>query len=325
MTIRRRTFVRLAAAAAALPAVSRFAWAQAYPSRPVRIVVGFAPGSASDIIARMLGARLSEHLGQEVIVDNRPGVGGNFATEAAVNAAPDGHTLLVLGPSSAINATLYEKLGFNVLRDIAPVATVVRSPNVMLVGASVPATTLPEFIAYAKTNPGKLVMASAGVGTASHLAGELFEMVTGTEMVHVPYRGGGSAVDAALIDGSVDVYFPSLASSIEFIKAGKLRALAVTTPQRSRSLNIPAVAEFVPGYEASTWFGIGAPRGTPSHIVDRLNAEINAVSAESDVAEWVADWGGSVQAGSPADFGTLIADETAKWAGFIKCSGAASS
>jgi tripartite-type tricarboxylate transporter receptor subunit TctC len=325
MTIRRRTFVRLAAAAAAFPAVSRFVWAQANPSQPVRIVVGFAPGSASDMVARLLASSLSGRLGRDVIVDNRPGVGGNLATEAVVNARPDGDTLLMLGPSSAINATLYEKLGFDVRRDIAPVAGVLKSPNVMLVRASVPATTLGEFIAYAKANPGRLAMASAGVGTASHLAGEMFETMTGSEMVHVPYRGGGSAAFAGLIDGKVDVYFPSLASSIELIRAGKLRALAVTTPGRTRSLDLPAVAEFVPGYDATTWFGVGAPRGTPSDVVNRLNAEINAVFAATDVAEWIADWGGAVHAGSPADFGTLIAAETAKWAGLITLSGTASS
>ena len=305
MTLLRRTFFRVAAGALAIPAISRFAWARSYPSRPVRIVTGFAPGSAPDIIARLLGQSLSERLGAEFIVDNQSGIGGNIATETVVNAEPDGHTLLLAGPSSAIDATLYEKLGFDFRRDIAPVAALVRSPNVMVVAPSVAAQTVPEFIALAKANPGKLTMASAGVGTASHLAGELFKMTTGVEMVHVAYRGGAGAY-ADLLDGRADVYFPPLISAREHLRNGALRALAVGS---------------VPGYEASTWFGVGAPRNTPAHIVERLNLEINAVLADPQVAARIADGGGTVVAGSASDFGKLIADETEKWAKVITFSG----
>jgi tripartite-type tricarboxylate transporter receptor subunit TctC len=323
MKLPRRTFFRLTAGAVALPTVSRFAWAQSYPSRPVHIIVGFAPGSATDIIARLLGQSLAERLGQPVIIDNRPGAGGNVATEAVVNAAPDGHTLLMVGPSSAINATLYQKLGFNFLRDIAPVAAIAHSPNVMLVNPSVPATTVSEFIALAKANPGTLKMASAGVGTATHLAGELFNRMTGITTVHVAYRGGAGAY-ADLLSGQVDVYFPALASSLEHIRTGELRALAMTAPRRG-SPAIPTVADSVPGYEASTWFGIGAPGGTPAAIVNRLNTEINAVLAGSDIKTRIADLGATLSAGSPADFGRSIARETQKWAKVIKVSGTATS
>jgi tripartite-type tricarboxylate transporter receptor subunit TctC len=316
MKLPRRTFVRLAASAVAAPAVSHFAWAA--PSQPVRIIVGFAPGSSADIIARFVGHVLSKRLGQEFIVDNRPGIGGNIATEAVVNAAPDGCTLLLAGSSDAINATLYDKLTFNFRRDIAPVAGVARSPNVMIVGPSVPAEALGDLIALAKANPGKLRMASAGVGSASHLAGEIFRMMTGAQMVHVTYRGGGADAYAGLIAGEADVYFPSLASSIEHIRSGRLRALAVTT---SRQLDIPAANEFVPGYHASTWFGIGAPRNTPTDIVQRLNGEINTSFADPDVAAKIADFGGTVMSGSPAGFGRLIARETESWARVIKATG----
>ena len=319
MTLPRRTFVRLAASAVAAPAISRFAWAATDPSQPVRILVGFAPGSSPDIVARFLAQSLSERTGQEFIVDNQTGTGGNFATEAVVNAAPDGHTLLLVGPSSAIDATLYDKLGFDFRRDIAPVAAIVRSPNVMLVNPSVPATTVAEFVALAKADPGKLTMASAGVGTATHLAGEMFKMMTGAEMVHVAYRGGAGAY-ADLIAGQADVYFPALASALGYIERGELRALAVTTPRRQRLIDIPSVGEFVPGYAADTWFGIGAPRHTPAAIVMRLNQEINAALADCAAAAHVADLGGTVVAGSPADFGALIADETRKWAKVIKFS-----
>ena len=305
MTLPRRTFVRLAASAAAAPAISRFAWAAADPSRAVRIVVGFAPDSAADIVARLLARSLSERTGQKFIVDNQSGIGGNIATETVVNAAPDGHTLLMVGPSSAIDATLYDKLGFDFRRDIAPVAALVRSPNVMVVGPSVAAHTASEFIALAKANPGQFTMASAGVGTASHLAGELFKMSTGVEMVHVAYRGGAGAY-ADLLGGRADVYFPPLISAREHVRSGALRALAVGS---------------VPGYEASTWFGVGAPRNTPADIVERLNTEINAALADPQIAARIADGGGTVIAGAASDFGKLIADETEKWARVISFSG----
>ncbi len=317
MTLPRRTFVRLAAGAVAAPAISRFAWAA--PSRPVHIVVGFAPGSSTDIIARVLARSLSERLSQEFIVDNRAGIGGNLATEAVVNAAPDGHTLLMAGPSDAINATLYDKLTFNFRRDIAPVAAVVYSPNVVLVGPSVAAETVGDLMALAKADPGKLRMASAGVGSASHLAGEVFKMMTGTEMVHVAYRGGGADTFADLIAGRADVYFPALASSIDHIRDGRLRALAVTTPRGQ--LGIPSIGEFVPCYETNTWFGIGAPRNTPAEIVERLNRAINTVLADPEVAAWIVDFGGTAAGGSPGDFGTLIAGETEQWASVIKATG----
>jgi tripartite-type tricarboxylate transporter receptor subunit TctC len=305
MTLPRRTFVRLAASAAAAPAISRFAWAATDPSRAVRIVVGFAPDSAADIVARLLARSLSERTGQQFIVDNQSGIGGNIATETVVNAAPDGHTLLLAGPSSAIDATLYDKLGFDFRRDIAPVAALARFPNVMVVGPSVAAQSVPEFIALAKANPGALTMASAGVGTASHLAGELFKMTTGVEMVHVAYRGGAGAY-ADLLGGRADVYFPPLFSAHEHVRSGALRALAVRS---------------VPGYEASTWFGVGAPRPTPADVVARLNAEINAALADPQVAARIAGGGGAVIAGSASDFGKLIADETEKWAKVITFSG----
>jgi len=303
MTLPRRTFVRLAASAVAAPAISRFAWAATDPSQPVRILVGFAPGSSADMIARVVGRSLSERTGQEFIVDNRPGIGGNLATEAVVNAAADGHTLLMSGTSDAINATLYEKLTFNFRRDIAPVAALLRSPNVVLVSALVPVETVDDLVALAKADPGKLRMASAGVGSASHLAGEMFKMATGAEMEHVAYRGGGADTYADLIAGRADVYFPARASAIDHIRDGRLRALAVA------------------GYEASTWFGIGAPRGTPANIVARLNRQINAVLADAEIASWIAGFGGTVTAGSPADLGTLIAEETERWAKVIKASG----
>ncbi len=321
MTLPRRTFVRLAAGAVAAPAISRFAWAAADPSRTVRIMVGFAPDSSADIVARVLARSLSERTGQKFIVDNQSGIGGNIATEVVVDAAPDGHTLLMVGPSNAIDVTLYDKLGYDFRRDIAPVAALVRAPNVMVVSPSVPANTVAEFIALAKTDPGRLTMASAGVGTATHLAGELFKMMTGAELVHVAYRGGAGAY-ADLAAGQADVYFPVLASSLESIKAGELRALAVTAPRRQWLLDVPTVGESVPGYEVSTWFGIGAPRNTPADIVDRLNTEINAALADRNVSARLTGLGGTIIAGSPADFGKLIADETARWAKVVKFSGA---
>jgi tripartite-type tricarboxylate transporter receptor subunit TctC len=312
MTLPRRTFLQLTAGAMALPAASGLAWAQT----PVRIMVGFAPGSSPDIVARLLAQSLSERLGQHVAIENMAGVGGNLATEAVVNAEPDGRTLLLVGPSSAIDATLYEKLDFTFLRDIAPVAGLVRSPNVMLVNPALPASTVSELIALAKTR--EITMASAGVGTAAHLAGEQFRMMTGIHMVHVPYRGGAGAY-ADLVRGAVDVYVPSLASAMDHLKAGSVRALAVTSASRVAQLpNIPAVAESVPGYEAGSWFGIGAPRGTPAAIVEQLNAEINASLDDCSVKARVAALGATAFAGSPADFGTLIADETRTWAKVVK-------
>jgi tripartite-type tricarboxylate transporter receptor subunit TctC len=319
MKLPRRTFFHLLAGAVAAPAIAPFARAHVDPSRPIRIVVGFAPGSASDIIARMVGQSLSQRLGQPVVIDNRTGVGGNLAAESVINAAPDGHTLLMVGPSNAINATLYEKLGFRFLDDVAPIAAIAHAPNVMLVHPSVAATTVADFIALARANPGTLKMASAGIGTAPHLAGELFKMKTGADLVHVAYRGGAGAY-ADLLDGHIDVYFPSLVSALDHIRTGRARALGLAAPS-SVSLGIPAVADTVRGYEANTWFGIGAPRGTPAAIVERLNAEINAVLAAPDVAARIAALGGTIATGSPADFGRLIATETQRWARLLRASG----
>jgi tripartite-type tricarboxylate transporter receptor subunit TctC len=316
MKLPRRKFLHLVAGTAALPAVSRIAWAQAYPTRPVRIIVGFAPGSSPDIISRLVGQSLSEHLGQQFIIDNRPGAGANIATEAVVRAAPDGYTLLLVGQVNAVNATLYEKLNFNFISDIAPVAAIVRYPNVMVVHPSIPAKTVPEFLIYAKANPSKINMASAGNGTATHLAGELFKMMTGVNMVHVPYRG---SVYPDLLAGLVQVYFPPTASSIEHIRSGQLRALAVTTALRWEGLpETPALGEFILGYEASAWLGFGAPKNTPAAIVDKLNREINAALADPKLKARLADLGGTVLALSTADFGKLIADETEKWAKVIR-------
>ena len=322
MKLPRRNFLHLAAGAAALPAVLRFAWAQAYPTRPVRLIVPFAPGGASDITARLIGQWLSERLGQQFVIDNRPGGGSNIGTEAVVRATPDGYTLLLVGAYNAINATLYDKLNFNFIRDIAAVASIIRSANVMVVNPSVPAATVPEFIAYAKSKPGKTTMASAGKGTPSHLAGELFKMMAGVDMVHVPYRSSGPAL-TDLLGGQVQITFPTTAASIEYIRAGRLRALAVTTAKRLEVLpDLPTVAEFVTGYEASGWYGLGAPKATPAEIVEKLNKEINASLADPKIKARLADLGGDVLALSPADFGKLIADETEKWAKVVKVSGA---
>ena len=314
----RRQFLHLAAGAAALPAVSRIARAQAYPTRPVRIIVPFAPAGSTDIVARLMGQWLSERLGQQFVIENRPGGGGNIGTEAVVRASPDGYTLLLVGGGNAINATLYDKLNFNFIRDIAPVAGIERHPYVMVVHPSAPAKTVPEFIAYAKTNPGKLAMASAGIGAPSHLFGELFKMMAGVDMVHVPYRSAGPAL-TDLLGGQVQVMFPTTVSSIEYIRAGRLRALAVTTATRSDALpDIPTVGEFVAGYEASAWLGIGAPKATPVEIVDKLNKEINAALADPKLEAKLADLGGTALAGSPADFGKLIADDTEKWGKVVR-------
>jgi tripartite-type tricarboxylate transporter receptor subunit TctC len=314
----RRNFLHLAAGAVALPAVSRIARAQAYPSRPVRMIVPFAPGGTSDILARLMGQWLSERLGQPFVIENRPGANSNIGTEAVVRAPSDGYTLLLVTAAAAINATFYEKLSFNFIRDITAVAGIVRVPSVMVVNPSVPATTVPEFIAYAKSKPGKTTMASAGKGAPSHLAGELFKTMAGVDMVHVPYRGGGPAV-TDLIAGQVQVVFPTIVESIEYIRASRLRALAVTTATRSDALpDIPTVGEFLPGYEASGWFGIGAPKSTSSEVVDQLNKQINEGLADPKMKARLADLGGTVLPGSPADFGKHIAEETEKWAKVIR-------
>ncbi|HEY3641341.1 MAG TPA: tripartite tricarboxylate transporter substrate binding protein [Xanthobacteraceae bacterium] len=318
MKLLRRQFLHLAAGAAALPAVSRFAWAEAYPTRPVHIIVGFAAGQAIDILVRLVGQWLSERLGQPFVVENRPGAGGNIATEVVVRSPADGYTLLAVGSNNYINASLYERLNFNFIRDIAPVASISRTPNVMEVNPSVPVKTVPEFIAYAKANPGKLSMASAGNGSTAHLAGESFKMMTGVNMLHVPYRGSPLAL-TDLLSGQVHVMFDNLPSSIEHIRAGKLRALGVTTAARSELLpDVPTVGDFVPGYEASAAPGIGVPKNTPTEIVDKLNKEINAGLANPRIRARFADLGVMVVAGSPADFGKLIADETEKWGKVIR-------
>ena len=317
--MRRREFFTLLGCAA----VSRIARAESYPSRPVRLIVPFGSAGATDIVARLIGQYLSERLGQTFIIENRPGAGGNLGIETVVRSSPDGYTLVLAGAPSAISASLYDNLNFNFIRDITPVAAIVRFPNVMVVNPSVPAKSLPEFIAYAKANPGKLNMASPGSGSTPHVTGELFKMMTGVDMVHVPYRGGVAAVMTDMLSGRVHVYFGTTASSIEYIRAGKLRALAVTTAMRSETLpDIPTVAEFVPGYEASAWFGIGAPRNTPAEIVDKLNTEINASLGDPKLKARLMDLGGIALTGSPADFTRLIAEETVKWAKVIKFSGA---
>ena len=318
MMLLRRRFLQLAAGAAALPAVSRIARAQTFPSRPVRIVVPTAAGGPNDILTRLIGQWLSEHLGQPVIVENRPGAGTNLATEVVVRAPPDGYTLFSAGPASAINATLYDKLSFNFLHDTAPVAGIMRVSNVLVVPPSFPAKTVPEFIAYAKANPGKLSMASGGIGSGSHMAGELFKQMAGVDMVHVPYRGAGPAL-GDLLGGQVQVMLDLMPNSIEHIRAGKLRGLAVTTATRSDELpDIPTVGDFVPGYEASAVFGIFAPRGTPADVIDKLNKEINAGLADPSIKARLAQLGGTVLAGSAADLGKLFADETEKWGKVIR-------
>jgi tripartite-type tricarboxylate transporter receptor subunit TctC len=318
MKLPRRAFLHLAAGAAALSGVSRFAWAQAYPTRPVRIIVGFAPGGGVDIIARLIGQWLSERLGQPFVIENRLGAGTNIATEAVVRAPPDGYTLLLVNAANAVNATLYDNLSFNFVRDIAPVAG---TSSVMVVHPSVPAKTVPEFIAYAKANPGKINMGSGGVGSPSHVAGELFKMMAGVSMVHVPYRGIAPAL-TDLMAGQLQVYFGALTSSIEYIKAGRLRALAVTTAKRSEALpDLPTVGEFVPGYEASQWYGLGVTKNAPTEIIDRLNKEINVALADPNMKTRLADLGGTVLAGSPAEFGKLIVEETEKWGKVIKSTG----
>jgi tripartite-type tricarboxylate transporter receptor subunit TctC len=322
LKLARRRFLYLAAGAAALPAVSPIATAQTYPTRPVRFIIGYPAGGSADLTARLLGQWLSERLGQPFVIESRPGAGTNIATETVVNAPPDGYTLLLVAPANAINATLYEKLNHNFMRDIAPVAGLIRFPNVIVVNPSVPAKTVPELIAYAKANPGKLNMASPGNGSTIHVSGELFKMMTGVNMVHVPYRGGAPAL-TDMISGQVQVMFDNVPTSIEFIRAGKLRALAVTTATRSEVLpDLPTVADFVPGYEASAWYGVGVPKGTPDNVIDKLNKEINAILADPKAKARLADLGASLLAGSPADFGKLVADETEKWGKVVKFSGA---
>jgi tripartite-type tricarboxylate transporter receptor subunit TctC len=318
MKLPRRNFLHLAAGAAALPVVSRIARAQAYPTRPVRIIVPVTAGAVNDILARLMGQWLSERLGQQFVIDNRPGGGSKIGTEAVVRAPADGYTLLLVANTAAINATLYDKLNYNFIRDIAPVASIIRAPYVMAVNPTVPAKTVPEFIAYAKANPGKITMASTGIGSGTHIAGELFKMMAGINMLHVPYRGGAPAL-TDLLAGQVQIIFVTTASSFEHIKTGRLRALAVTTATRSDALpDVPTVGEFVPGYEASAWFGVGAPKATPAEIVEKLNKEINAALADPNMKARLADIGGTALAGSPADFNKFIAEETEKWGKVVK-------
>jgi tripartite-type tricarboxylate transporter receptor subunit TctC len=322
MKLLRRRFLHLAAGAAALPSVARFAWAQVYPARPVRIIVGFAAGGGADTTARLMGQWLSERLGQQFIIENRPGAGSNIGAETVVKAAADGYTLLLVTTANAINATLYDKLNFDFARDIASVAGIMRVPNVMEVNPSLPVKTVPEFIAYAKSNPRTLNYASGGSGTTAHVAGELFRNLTGVNMQHVPYRGIGPAL-TDLLGGQVQVMFDAMSGSIEHIRAGRLRALAVTTAARSEALpDVPTVGEFVPGFEVSQWYGVGVPKNTPADIIGRLNKEINAGLADPKLKVRLADLGGTVLVGSPADFGKLIADETEKWGKVVKSSGA---
>ena len=314
MKLPRRNFLHLLAGAAALPALSRSAWAQAYPTRPVRIIVGFAAGGATDIAARLIGQWLTERLGQSFFVENRPGANGNIATEAVVRATPDGYTLLLALSSDAINTKLYDKLKFNFIRDIAPVAGIIRVSNVLVVHPSFPAKTVPEFIAYAKANLGKVNMASGGVGSGNHLSGELFKIMAGVNMIHVPYRGEAPAL-ADMLGGQVQVIFGSMPGTIEYIRSGSLRPLAVTSATRSEALpDIPTVGDFVPGYESVEWAGVGAPKQTPAEIIDKLNMEINAGLTDPKVKARLADLGGIVLPGAPTAFGKFIAAETEKWA-----------
>jgi tripartite-type tricarboxylate transporter receptor subunit TctC len=321
MKLLRRKFLYLASGVAALPLFSQMARAQAYPTRPVRIIAGFAAGGGVDITARLIGQWLSERLGQSFVTENRPGAGGNIGTEAVVNAPPDGHTLLLATVPNAVNATLYEKLSFNFIRDIAPVAGIIRVPMVILVHPSVPAKTVPEFTAFSKTNPGNVNMASAGIGSAPHMAGELFNLMADTRMVHVPYRGQGPAL-SDLLGGQVQVLFATTPGITEYIRTGRLRALAVTTSTRAEVLpELPTVGDFVPGYESSQWYGMGAPKNTPAEIIDKLNREINASLADPKMKARLAELGGEPLSGSPSAFGTFIAEETVKWGKVVKFAG----
>jgi tripartite-type tricarboxylate transporter receptor subunit TctC len=322
MKLPRRKFLYLAASAAALPAVSRVARAQAYPTRPVRIITGYAPGGSTDIVVRLMGQWLSERLGRPFVIENRPGANTNIATETVVRAPADGYTLLLVGSTNAINVTAYDKLSFDFIRDIAPIAKIISMSNVMVVHPTFAAKTVPEFIAYAKANPGKINMATAGNGNQTHLVGELFQMMAGVRMVHVPYRGGGPAL-TDLLAGQVQVYFPLVPVAIEYVRTGKLRALAVTSAMRSEVLpDIPTIGDFLSDFEASGWFGIGAPKNTPTEIIVKLNREINAALADPKMKARFADLGGVPLPMTPADFGKLIADETEKWAKVVKFSGA---
>ena len=321
MTLPRRQFLQLATAAAALPALSRYAFAAGYPSRPVHWLVSFTPGGSSDILARLMGQWLSERLGQQFVIENRPGAGTNIATEAVVRAAPDGYALLLATPANAINATLYDKLNFNFIRDIAPVSGIISAPNVMVVNPSFPAKTVGEFIAYAKAHPEKINFASSGVGASSHLSGELFKMMAGLDMVHVPYRGTPPAF-ADMIAGRIQVMFSTVPTALEHIRAGTLRALATTAATRLEVLpDVPTVDEFVSGYESSAWWGVGAPAKTPAEIVDKLNRSINEGLTDPALKARLADLGGTPLTGSPADFGKLIVEETEKWGKVAKFAG----
>ena len=318
MQLARRKFLHLAACAAAAPAMPHIARAQAYPSRPVRLIVGFAAGGGNDIVARLIGQWLSERLGQPFVVENRPGAGSNIATQAVVNAAPDGYTLLLVGATNAINVSYYQKLNFNFVHDIAAVASITHQPQIMLAVPSFPARTIPELIGYAKANPGKINVSSPGVGSISHLAGELLKMMAGIEMVHVPFSGNSPAL-TALLGGQVDVSIASLPSSIELIRTGKLRGLAVTSTKRVEALpDVPAVIESIPGYEVNAWYGVGAPKGTPAEIIDKLNREIGAALADPHLKARIVEFGGTPVAQSPAEFGKFIADETEKWSKVIR-------
>ena len=322
MKLLRRQFLHLTAGVAALPVITRVVRAQTYPERPVHLIVGFPAGGPQDIVMRLIGQWLSERLGQSFIIENRPGASGNVGAETVVRAAPDGYTLLSVSSPNAINATLYKNLNFNFLRDIAPVASIMRVPLVMEVNPSVPIKTVPEFIAYAKANPGKVNYASAGIGTPQHVSAEMFKMMTGVEMVHVPYRGAAPAL-TDLIGGQVQVMIDTTPASMQHIRSGRLRPLAVTTATRADALpDLPTVGDFVPGYEATSWFGIGAPKDTPPEIITTLNKEINAAIADPKIKARLIDLGGTVLPGSPADFGKLIAAETEKWAKVVKFSGA---
>ncbi len=322
MTPTRRRFLRAVAGAAALPAAASFARAQTYPTRPVRVITGFAPGGPADILGRLIGQWLSERLGQPFVLESRPGAGSNIATEAVARAPADGYTLLVVTTANTVNATLYDKLNFNFIRDLTPVCGIIRVPQVIEVHPSVPVKTVPEFIAYAKANPGKINMASAGNGTVQHVAGELFKAMTGVDMQHVPYRGQAPAL-VDVLGGQAQVMFDTLPAAIEYLRTGKLRPLAVTTAVRAEALpDLPTVADFVPGYESSAFYGVAAPKATPAEIVDKLNREINAAFADPVIKARLVELGGSVLAGTPADFGKLIAEETEKWGKVVRFSGA---
>jgi tripartite-type tricarboxylate transporter receptor subunit TctC len=322
MKLQRRQFLQLAAGAAALPVTSGVASAQTYPARPVRLVIGYTPGGSADLTARLMGQWLSERLGQSFVIENRPGGGTNIATEAVVRAAPDGYTLMLVAPANAVNATLYEKLNFDFLRDIEPVAGIIRFPNVVVIHPSLPIHSIPELIAYAKANPGKLNMASSGNGSTIHMSGELFKMMTGINMVHVPYRGGAPAL-TDMLAGQVQVMFDNIPTCAEHVRSGKLRGLAVTSTTRSEVLpDLPVVADFLPGYEASAWYGIGAPKGTPPEIIERLNKGVNEILADPKAKARFAELGAFLLPGSALDFGKLLANETDKWGKVVKFAGA---